>query len=97
VLFRLAFVLLLLLGGSGFLLYIIAWIIIPEAREGEERDFVPRGDRGTATTIIGGVLVALGALILIQRFTPWFDMRVFGAMILIGIGLFIVARGVRRG
>jgi phage shock protein C len=97
VLFRLAFVLLLLLGGTGFLLYIIAWIIMPEARENEEMDFVPRGDTGTATTVIGIALVALGALILIQRFMPWFDSRMVGGMILVGIGLAIVIRGIRRG
>ncbi|MCL2682752.1 MAG: PspC domain-containing protein [Bacteroidales bacterium] len=35
VLIRLAFVLLAFLGGSGILIYIIAWIVIPEKRVGD--------------------------------------------------------------
>jgi phage shock protein C len=97
VLFRLAFVLLLLLGGSGILLYIIAWIIIPEAREGEEPEFVPSREGGSATTIIGLALVAFGGVLLVQRFAPWFDARVVGGLIIVAIGLAIVMRGIRRG
>ena len=33
VIVRLVFLLLLFLGGSGFLLYLILWIIVPEERQ----------------------------------------------------------------
>lgn len=95
VLFRLAFILLLLAGGSGVLFYIIAWIIIPEADEGAEP--LTAGDRSNAGLVIGGGLIVIGGIILIQRLVPWFDSRLMFALLLIAIGAFVVIRGVSRG
>ena len=41
VLLRIAFVLLALAGGGGIVLYIVAWILIPEEKPGEDVGSVP--------------------------------------------------------
>lgn len=96
ILVRIAFVALFFAGGSGVLLYILAWIIIPEESEIEAaRPVVPAsGDRGRL--IAGGVLIVIGAFLLIRVVIPWFDERVVWAVILIGAGLALVLRGSGR-
>jgi phage shock protein C len=99
VLIRLALVA-LLFAGIGFLLYIVAWIIIPEeplAGEAPAPEARPEGagragpDGQTARMIAGGLLVAVGALLLLD----WaFDALNVGrfiwpvAIIVFGVGLF---------
>jgi phage shock protein PspC (stress-responsive transcriptional regulator) len=100
VLFRIAFVALLIPGGVGLLLYIISLIVIPEFRsvEDERRDAESRPmDRSTAATVVGALMILIGGLILLERFIDWFDPRIIGGGALILIGAFIVWRGLRRG
>ena len=97
VIFRLVFVLLLIGGGAGLIVYIIAWIILPEATEEEELYYPAVPSTGSGATIIGAVLVGIGALILLQRFAPWVDARFMAGVILLGLGVALVVRGVRRG
>lgn len=47
---RLAFVFLTLVGGSGILIYLIMWLIVPEARTASDR-LQMRGERVTASNI----------------------------------------------
>jgi phage shock protein C len=97
-LFRIAFLVLLVPGGLGLLLYLIAWIAIPEFKtEAEEvRDTINHPvDRRTAGSVAGAVLVIAGTLILLDRFVDWFDPRVIGGAALIIIGAFIIMRGLR--
>jgi phage shock protein C len=93
---RIAFVALVFAGGSGVLLYILAWIIIPEESETDAARPVATvsGDRGRL--IAGGVLIVIGAFLLIRVVIPWFDERVVWAVILIGAGLALVLRGSKR-
>lgn len=100
ILFRIAFLALLIPGGAGFLLYILSWIIIPEFRSEQEElsDSVSRPlNRQTAATVVGGLLIVIGSVILLERFIDWFDPRVIGGGALILIGALIVWRGLRRG
>lgn len=98
VLFRIAFLLMLFLGGFGILLYLIAWLAIPEFRniDDEIRDsqYDPVESR-IAGTIVGGALILFGVLILTQRFIDWFDPRIVGGGLLILVGLIIVLRGMQ--
>jgi phage shock protein C len=96
VLVRIAFVLLVLAGGSGILLYIVLWIVIPEATP--EEDVVARPGKGFEASglLLGGAMVAIGTFILLRRIIPWFDGQVMWAVLLISLGAFIVLRGVRR-
>jgi len=102
VLFRLGFVLLGLMGGSGILAYAVAWIILPEgdstrASEPDAPGRARSGDGVSATRIIGGgLLLALGlaAFVDLPRFGfifPW-----SWPVILITAGLAVLLWNQRR-
>jgi phage shock protein C len=98
VLFRIGFIALLIFGGSGLLLYIISWIAIPEFRSAQDESTdslrLPVNHR-ISGLIVGGGLVLIGTMILLQRFVDWFDVRVMGAGVLILIGAVILYRGLQ--
>jgi phage shock protein C len=96
VLLRLAFIALTLGAGSGVLLYVVLWIVIPEARPDEELAPAPAMGRDTLHWVIGGGLVVLGMLLLAGRVLPWWDERFIWPAVLIVIGLAVLAKGVRR-
>jgi phage shock protein C len=55
-----------------------------------------RGD-GPWTTLIGGALILFGSLALIDRFLPALDVEHFVVpVVMIGIGVFLLMRAVRR-
>lgn len=94
VLIRLALVA-LLFAGVGFLLYIVAWIIIPEEPiEGAPPPPPTRSREGggqTARMVVGGLLVALGSLLLLDWAFDALDVGRFmwpAAIIAVGVGLF---------
>ncbi len=95
VLLRIAFVL-LAFAGPGVILYIIAWIVMPLEPEGAEPP-PPRSPHAANAVrlLIGGILVALGGLALINEFVPWFNKIVWPAVIIL-IGVAVIAYGARR-
>jgi phage shock protein C len=98
-LIRLGWVALVLAGGSGILLYIIAWIVIPLEDEGEHIGPAPATSPQTAQALrflIGGALVLFGGLLLLRMMLPWIGTQVLWAVVLIGIGLVILVQGMRR-
>ncbi len=75
VILRIAFIALTLGGGAGVLLYIIAWIAIPEEPAGgpppgADAEAGSRWSPRTATMVVGGTLVGLGLLLLLDRTLP---------------------------
>ena len=71
---RLAFVALAVLGGSGFLLYLAGWLLIPEGASGRTvaHDWMqhqPR--RRSAVAIVIGVIIAVIALSNLVSSGPW--------------------------
>lgn len=99
VILRLVFVVLLLAGGSGILLYGVGWLAIPEERPGDEVGApVPEGERrGGGAEVIGIALVVLGGFFLLREaFPDAFDSDYVWPVLLIVIGLVVLARGVRR-
>ncbi len=96
VLLRIAFVVLAIGGGSGVLLYILGWVLIPEAAEGERLGLARPADRVTGAVIVGGALILLGAMLVMRRVLPWFDDRIIWPLVLIGIGLLVAQRGMKR-
>ena len=61
IIFRIGFVVLALAGGAGLLAYLAAWLLVPsDAVPGQEP-----ADRSRAATIVGGIVLALAALVLI--------------------------------
>ena len=99
VILRLVFVVLLLAGGSGILLYVVGWIAIPEERPGDELGAAAReGERrGGGAEVIGIALVVLGGFFLLREaFPDVFDSDYIWPVLLIVIGLAVLARGARR-
>ena len=110
VLLRIVAVALALSGGAGFLLYLIAWIAMPEEAPGEaptrastrpvygspETEASRARSRATAVTIAGAALVAAGALMLIHQVVPWIDAALVWPLIVVGCGVAILTSGRRR-
>ncbi len=96
VIVRVGFILLAFAGLAGILIYILAAIIMPEATPDED---VPRTDvhvMGQGRLIFGGLLIAIGALLLIRDIVPWFSDQVIWATILVALGAGIILRGAQR-
>lgn len=96
VLIRIAAVLLVFVGGAGIVAYLVAWILIPEATADEEREAPPAMPPGRARTIVGLVLVCVGALLLIDIVLPIrLEGRFVWPILLIVIGIAVIARSER--
>lgn len=89
VLVRIAFVVLLFAGGGGFVLYLIAWILIPEEREGEPLGSERPSSVDTTRLIVGGALVAIGTIALLNVTFPRLG-RFFWPLAFIALGVAIV-------
>jgi signal transduction histidine kinase len=87
---RLAFVVLTAASGSGFVLYVLAWLLLPEA-EGQ-RALVLRGplDRRSATQAASVGLVVLGILLALRPIGVWFDDSVVWPVSLGAAGLAVI-------
>ena len=93
VVLRIAFVLLALSGGSGVLLYLIAWIAIPVEQPGDNIGIAPHGSTAPRT-VVGAVVIAIGCILLVTQFAPGFSQFVW-PMALIALGVFVMLGGVR--
>ena len=91
--FRLGFVVLALGGGSGVLIYLVAWLLMPE--EDDDRPIVRAASAAKGSIIAGMVLVGIGVMLLVDSLVPWFD-RVFWPVAVIGAGAALVYSGGRR-
>jgi phage shock protein C len=108
VLLRIVAVALALSGGAGFLLYLIAWIAMPEDAPGEfggrppatvsaPQDEASRArSRATAVTVAGATLVAIGALTLLDRLLPWVDASLVWPLVVVAAAVAILTSGRRR-
>jgi phage shock protein C len=82
--FRLAFVVLALGGGSGVLIYLIAWIVVPEATDqAVAHRTTSQLERGPM--VAGILLVGVGSMLLFNNLIPWFD-RVMWPVLLVVVG-----------
>src|SRR5262245_66522061 len=72
--FRVGFVVLTLLGGAGILIYLAAWLVIPD--EGKDDSIATaalRNRRDRPWPLIGVGLLAVAGAILLSRATLWPD------------------------
>ena len=104
VIVRILFVLLAVFGGSGVLVYIILWIVIPEQVytfgteqsaeevkvEVEVDDQDTKKKRGNNTLIAGVLLIAVGLLILADRMIPAYNLWDFWPLILVAAGILLI-------
>jgi phage shock protein C len=85
----------LLVMGAGILLYVIAWIAIPEADAGTEAPRPvatarPTVRRDTTRLVLGAVLVIGGATMLARRYLPWMkDLLLPAVLIAVGAGVIV--------
>jgi phage shock protein C len=94
-LLRLAFVVLTLANGVGLLVYVVAAIVIPPERPGEFAGPATPPEAALGRLVVGGVLVAAGAMLLLDQLTPVTG-RVLWPLAVVAIGATILLKGVRR-
>ena len=88
---RIAWLALLVLG-PGLILYIIAWIAIPEAQgpPSATAASTSRHSGDTGRFVIGGLLVIIGGSLLANQYVPWMrDLFVPAVLIAVGVGVII--------
>lgn len=102
VIVRVLFVLLAIFGGSGVLVYIIMWIVIPEqpyrfgnVEHDQDEAKVNVGPKDTTTRtntslVAGIVLIAFGLLFLVDRLVPYYSIRDFWPLLLILAGFLLI-------
>jgi len=93
--FRLAFVVVTLAGGAGILIYLVAWLVIPEAGQGESVAGRTECIGPQGPVIAGIALVGIGLMLLVNTLVPWFD-RVMWPLAVIVAGAGMLYLGSRR-
>ena len=97
VLLRIAFVILAIAGGGGFLLYVVSWILIPQQREGEALGTDRPSSIDSTRLIVGGALIAVGTILLLNLSLPRIGKYLWPlALIAIGVAVVIQASANRR-
>ena len=95
VLLRIAFIILALANGLGVIAYVVAWVAIPEERPGQPLAPAPEARRETGRLVIGGALVVLGLVLLLDRLAPSLD-ELFWPAAVVAVGVAIMLVGLRR-
>jgi phage shock protein PspC (stress-responsive transcriptional regulator) len=67
--FRIAFVVLAIGGGSGFLIYFVMWLIVPEGTRGSSASPAARGTV-TGAAVVGIVFIIVGTIALANTIAP---------------------------
>jgi phage shock protein C len=94
VLLRVAFIILALANGLGLIAYVVAWVAIPE--EGDQpAGPPPEPRRETGRMVLGGSLVVLGLVLLLDRLAPNLD-ELFWPVAVVAVGVAIILMGLRR-
>lgn len=84
--------------GPGLILYVIAWVAIPETANPPGSAAAPvrpvrSGDNGRL--IVGGLLVLVGGSLLANRYLPWVEDLIMPA-ILIAVGTGVIIYSIRK-
>lgn len=92
--FRVGFVVLALGGGSGILIYLIMWLIIPP---GSGEGAVPTQVRGrvSGAAVVGIVFIIVGTIALVNTVTPWLGQYIWPLVFVLG-GLALLLGGLNR-
>ena len=95
VLLRIAFIILALANGLGVIAYVVAWVAIPEEKPDQPLAPAPEARRETGRLVIGGALVVLGLVLLLDRLAPSLD-ELFWPVAVVAVGVAIMLVGLRR-
>jgi phage shock protein C len=93
VIVRIILLVLLIAGGSGFLIYLIGWIAIP-MEQPDDNVGPATGSASSVTLLIGGALIVVGGFMILDRIVPSLSKFVWPAIVIV-IGLAVVAGGKR--
>lgn len=96
VLLRIAFVVLAIAAGGGVLLYVVSWILIPEAQQGENLGTARPTNVDATRLVVGGALIAIGTILLLNLSIPALG-RYFWPLALIAAGVAIVIQASASG
>ena len=95
VLLRVAFIILSLANGLGLIAYVVAWVAIPEERPDQPAGPVAEPRRETGRLVLGGSLVVLGLVLLLNRLAPNLD-ELFWPVAVVAVGVAIILVGLRK-
>jgi phage shock protein C len=95
VLLRIAFIILALANGLGVIAYVVCWVAIPEERPDQPSAPAPQGRRETGRLVLGGSLVVLGLVLLLDRLAPDLD-ELFWPVAVVAVGVAVMLVGLRR-
>jgi phage shock protein C len=95
VLLRIAFIVLALANGLGVIAYVVAWVAVPEERPGQQPATAREPRRETGRLVLGGSLVVLGLVLLLDRLAPDLD-ELFWPVAVVAVGVAIMLVGLRR-
>jgi phage shock protein PspC (stress-responsive transcriptional regulator) len=95
--FRVAFILLALFGGIGFVLYGLGWILIPDEESDESiaEGWVDGFDASNSAMVVGIVLIGVASLILVSSFNLISSKFVVAAVLLV-LGVLLYRRDLGR-
>ena len=93
VIVRVIFLVLLIAGGSGFLIYLIGWIAMP-MEQPDDNVGQATGQASSATLLIGGALIVVGGFMILDRLLPDVGRFVWPAIVIV-IGIAVVFGGRR--
>jgi len=74
--------------GEFIIIYIASAIIMPEEKDGQK----PQANETDGRLFIGGALVILGIIFLLQKYITWFNWDYLWPFIIIGIGAYLLVR-----
>jgi phage shock protein C len=94
-LLRIAFIVLALANGLGVIAYVVAWVAIPEERPGQPLAAAPEPRREMGRLVLGGSLVVLGLVLLVDRLAPNLD-ELFWPVAVVAVGVAVMLVGLRR-
>jgi phage shock protein C len=95
VLLRIAFIILALANGLGVIAYVVAWVAIPEEQPGQAPGPPAETRRETGRLVLGGSLVVLGLVLLLDRLAPDLD-ELFWPVAVVAVGVAVMLVGLRR-
>ncbi|HET9258751.1 MAG TPA: PspC domain-containing protein [Acidimicrobiia bacterium] len=92
--FRVGFVILALGGGSGFLIYLLMWLIVPPSPDGYTPPETGRGSV-TGAAVVGVVFMVVGTIALVNTVAPWLGQYIWPIVFVLG-GLALLLGGLNR-
>jgi phage shock protein PspC (stress-responsive transcriptional regulator) len=92
--FRVGFVVLALGGGSGILIYLLMWLMVPPAPDGYAAAEAGRGSV-TGAAVVGVVFMIVGTIALVNTVAPWLGQYIWPVVFVLG-GLALLLGGLNR-